>query len=457
MQHLSEPPRTAHAPRTRRALSAVAMLAVAALSASGGAEASPWRARLPFPNRDPYPLASARFDDHLASPLALLPLHTPLLPLQFQLPTDAPSLTSHRHRRLGGDEWCQEQHPAGNHTLTGDSPPCVLTTQVTVGLGTELQLKTRSSARTSAIISGDGVTRLFFVNGGTLVLSYIILEAGIAPHGGAVAVTKGGSLCVRGGALVVIRTSAAVDANGLGGGVLLHDTNSMLRVSGGGTRFRFEKNSANKAGAGVCLHDGTKAVVETGAVLEFANNSAVDYGGGLYLRGSTTRFTVTDSTSQLRVEGNTAGSIGGGLVSIDGANVLVETGATVLITNNEASRGSSGGVFLRREHNSSCLGRGGWRCGSKGIRLVQTGGFCSTSGANVLVETGAVLRVEGNTAGSNGGGFYSISGANVLVETGAVLRVEGNTAGSIGGGLVSIDAANLLVETGARVCQQRGQ
>ena len=72
----------------------------------------------------------------------------------------------------------------------------------------------------------------------------------------------------------------------------------------------------------------------------------------------------------------------GGFYSISGASVLVETGATVLITSNEASRALRAGVSPRRRHNSSCLGQGtqlrveeyGWFMGRR--LLLNIGGKC---------------------------------------------------------------------------------
>ena len=43
------------------------------------------------------------------------------------------------------------------------------------------------------------------------------------------------------------------------------------------------------------------------------------------------------------------------------------------------------------------------------------------------------MTIEGNTAGQTGGGIYLLSGADVLMESGAALVIQNNTATSFYG------------------------
>ena len=97
------------------------------------------------------------------------------------------------HGRSLGTDWCGDGKPtSGEHTLPRGSK-CTLTTYVTVGAGTLLDLSSETGTGDLAIISGGLVTGLFYVNGGNVKVTDLILEQGKNSYGGAAIYMKAGA------------------------------------------------------------------------------------------------------------------------------------------------------------------------------------------------------------------------------------------------------------------------
>jgi hypothetical protein len=251
-------------------------------------------------------------------------------------------------RRLGND-WCNNAKlPTGAHTLPAGGPICNLESRVLVAGGTSLSLSTGATAEyptpgdALAVISGQSKTRLFIVVG-ELTLSDLILEKGMATLGGGIAAQSGGSVLLQ--SAVTVRACASTSN---GGGIWLSGSGTSLKVAGEGARAIIEGNSA-VMGAGFFLHSGASVVVEDGAVVEAKGNVATNYGGGLYVQNEGSTFTATGSSTRVTVESNTAGQVGGGMISLSGADVMVESGAALVVQNNTATSYYGGGVYLQDE------------------------------------------------------------------------------------------------------------
>ena len=84
-------------------------------------------------------------------------------------------------------------------------------------------------------------------------------------------------------------------------------------------------------------------LLEGGTVVFRQNEATTSAGGGVSpKRGH--KLEATGNT-QMTVESNMAGQVGGGLLSIYGADVLVEGGASVVFRMNEATNLDGGGVY----------------------------------------------------------------------------------------------------------------
>ena len=94
---------------------------------------------------------------------------------------------------------------------------------------------------------------------------------------------------------------------------------STFTATGDGTRVTVESNTAGLRGGGVCSVEGADVLIESGAALVVQNNTAtIYYGGGMFFgRGSA--FTATGNSTRVTVESNTAGQSGGGCTSMSGA------------------------------------------------------------------------------------------------------------------------------------------
>jgi predicted outer membrane repeat protein len=328
----------------------------------------------------------------IASALKFEPL-SPITfdPLLTNLSISPPS-RRHHHRRLG-DDWCSLRSTTGTHTLPAGGPVCTVPTHIFVAAGTALSLRTKATAShpvvgdALAIISGGSKTRIFGIDGGELTLADLVLEKGAADRGAAIFAQNGAKVVLH--SAVTIRVCASAI---FGAGVVLTNSDTLLTVTEESTHVIIEGNTA-PLGAGVVVLAGAGVLVEDTAKLTLKNNKATTgNGGGMYLQDKDSTFSATGLNTSVAVESNTAGQAGGGIYFTTGADMLVENGATVVIQENTATSLVGGGVSLS----------------SEGSTLTATG-------------TGTRLTVESNTAGQYGGGMFSMSGADVMVESGAAL------------------------------------
>ena len=114
---------------------------------------------------------------------------------------------------------------------------------------------------------------------------------------------------------------------------------------------------------------GADVLVESGAVLVVQNNTATSHdGGGVYLQSEGSTFTATGSSTHVTVESNTAGQYGGGVYSLLGADVMVESGAALVVQKNTATSHHGGGVYLQDEWRFCVAGSRGQRPRRRGMQ-----------------------------------------------------------------------------------------
>lgn len=224
-----------------------------------------------------------------------------------------------------------------------------------------------------------------------------------------------------------------------GGGICI--TGGAMKWSGDGY-WSVYSNTATSKGGGLYAYGGT-ITCESGNQLNLYTNTA-NYGGGMYLGGSTD--TATD-TSKKTVTFNGSGA--GGLdiysntASINGGGAMVENctvhfSAPVWMSHNTTS-GSGGGMFIG-PWVSACVININKNMNLHGNTATVDGGGIYASGSAITVASGATLNVskaDHNSLGEKdnravrGGGIFLTSGT--LVNNGT-LKVQGNTADD-GGGL----------------------
>ena len=103
---------------------------------------------------------------------------------------------------------------------------------------------------------------------------------------------------------------------------------------------------------------GADVVIENGASLVVQKNTATShYGGGAYLQDEGSTFTATGDSTRATVESNTAGQSGGGMFSFSGADVMVESGATLVVQKNTAVFEGAGIALAFRGASLSVVGR----------------------------------------------------------------------------------------------------
>jgi uncharacterized repeat protein (TIGR01451 family) len=213
----------------------------------------------------------------------------------------------------------------------------------------------------------------------------------------------GGGLYVADGSVTLRDTTVVSNWAGRGGGVHLEYGSATLTEThlvsntaaygyGGGMyvkygsatliRTQVVSNSSHNYGGGLFVEYGSATLFQTDVL---SNSAANDHGGGLYLWRSSGVLNVTGG----RVEGNSAGSLGGGVYVDDGSATLTDT----YVVSNSADSG--GGLYV-------------WL--SDGV-LNVTGG-----------------RIENNTATYFGGGVYVHQGSATLTET----ELVSNTVTAVG-------------------------
>ncbi len=221
---------------------------------------------------------------------------------------------------------------------------------------------------------------------------------------GAAADDGGGGIFNNGGPLNInnatISDNIADGAAGSGGGLFSLAGSVMVT----GTTFSF--NSANRAGGGIEIVDGTLTLTDSNLISNDVNGgagaAAPGNGGGLHVTGGSTMVTIDGGS----VFNNLAASEGGGLWNGAGS-MTVQNGT--LIDSNEAF----------------------------GDDLTNGGGGIFNNGG-VLNVTGAATTISNNfasgTAGS-GGGIFNDAGGTVNVTD---ATITGNVANRAGGGIEAV-------------------
>ena len=186
------------------------------------------------------------------------------------------------------------------------------------------------------------------------------------------------------------------------------------------------QHSRTKRG-GIYLLSGADVLIESGAALVIQKNTATSlYGGGLYQQDEGSSFRASGNSTRVTIEGNTAGQRGGGIFLWDGADVLIESGAELHITNN------------------MCAVRGaGLSLSGVGTSLTITGFTTRFHVLNNIVICKDLI----STSDCGGGGLSLDSGASALITSPSLFR--GNRANTGAGGAVEFHGKD---DGGASAC-----
>ena len=294
--------------------------------------------------------------------------------------------------------------------------------------------------------SGGG---LYIQETGNLTITgsgaHFLLEGNSAhDDGGGLYADVGATVLVSAGALVEIKYNEALGKNG--GGLYIQETGN-LTITGSGAHFLLEGNSARDYGGGLYADVGATVLVSAGALVEIKYNEALEKSGGGAHLDKAAAATITGSGTRFVLENNTAHR-GGGLDIRSGSTVEVLSGAIVEAKGNTAHTHGGGvriwealltvlgsGSRLLLKHNSA-HDEGGGLYAEEGATLTITG-----SGAHFLLE--------GNSARDYGGGLYADVGATVLVSAGALVEIKYNEALEKSGGGAHLDKAAAATITGS--------
>ena len=312
--------------------------------------------------------------------------------------------------------------------------------------GARVEIKKNSVSEDGAGVYGCSNGFLSVHGVGTELL---LVENVAATFGGGVFYKDDFQTSVRAGAVVEILGNVA--HNGGGGGVYMQSHVS-LAVWGNGTRLRVQNNSAGDGvGGGVIAIYGSQMSVRAGAVVEILGNVA-HYAGGVYMQ-SHVSLAVWGNGTRLRVQNNSAGYIGGGVIIMSGSQMSVRAGAAVEILGN-AAQDRAGGVWMQEvgtslavSGNGTCLRVQHNSAGGNG------GGVYALGESQMSVHAGAVVKILGNVAQIEGGGVYmEHAGTSLAVwGNGTRLRVQHNSAGGNGGGVYALVESQMSVHAGAMV------
>ncbi len=314
------------------------------------------------------------------------------------------------------------------------------TALITIGTGANLELQNGAaiSGNNNTSGSGGGV----YVSGGILTMENgSRIYSNSAASGGGVYV-NGGTFTMENGSRIYSNSAAN------GGGIYMNGGIFTMNSGTIGGSLDAEKNSASSRGGGVYLNGGEFAM--PGGSISY--NSAAN-GGGVYTTGNTTQFTITGGMIQNNstsangggiyaaagakvnfVSGNIGGSSstykntalndGGGVyVTGSGTQFTLEGGA---IQNNSASA-NGGGIYAAAEAKVKLVsGNIGGSSSTYKNTAGTSGGGVYLTGANTKFEmSGGYLRY--NTAGTNGGGVCIMNNAEFIKSAGDYNTFTGNS------------------------------
>uniref|UniRef100_UPI0036F37329 choice-of-anchor Q domain-containing protein n=1 Tax=Rhodopirellula bahusiensis TaxID=2014065 RepID=UPI0036F37329 len=253
-------------------------------------------------------------------------------------------------------------------------------------------------------------------NTGTMTVDGTILTGNVAS--GDAADDGGGAIFNNGGTLTV--SNATISGNAadgvLGSGGAIFSTDGAVTISSTqiGGAIPSEGNTANRAGGGIEVIDGT---VTLNFGTDVSSNSAGINGGGLHSTGA------ADVTSNFAIFGsNTAASEGGGLWNSSTGTMTINGGAisSNVASGDDASNGG-GGLF----------NDGGTLNVIDAVIGFNVADGASGSGGGILND-GGTLTISGNTTISNNtanraGGGIEVTGGTINTITGAT--ISSNSAG----------------------------
>ena len=273
----------------------------------------------------------------------------------------------------------------------------------------------------------------------------------VTNDGGGVCVATNGKFNMHGGKIEISGNTAAT----YGGGVYVATTGE-FNMRGGtiGGAAADKANKANKAkygggvyvvGGGTLNMSGGKFTMSGG---EISGNTATSNGGGVYVGGSGSTFTMSDTAS---ITDNTATSNGGGVGVYSGATFEMNGNAS--ITDNKATTGNGGGVYegggtfnmsggASISRNEATTGNGGGVYVGGGVFTMSGGSITSnhtandTYGGGVYVDTHGEFNMRGGTIGGaaadkankakNGGGGVYVSGGTFNMSGGSITGNDSN-------------------------------
>ena len=265
--------------------------------------------------------------------------------------------------------------------------------------------------------------------------------------------TYGGGVCVYGGSLTTKNCEIRENTtNSYGGGVYINGNSSKFTMEDGSAISGNEAQS----GGGVYVYNSGKFTMEDG---EISGNTARLYGGGIYVGGGT--FIMSGGT----ICGSTAGE---GNEAQSGGGVYVASNGTFTMNSGEISGNTAtsngGGVYVTGSSSAFAM-TGGTIGGTDSNTATYGGGVYVSDGSFKMSDT---AKISGNEADDKGGGIY-IKGGTPIITGGTISKnkTKGSGATSDGGGIYVEGSAltmtggtineNYAARVGGAICIENGE
>lgn len=301
-------------------------------------------------------------------------------------------------------------------------------------------LLTVTGAGSSAVIDGNGTTRLFTVANASLALNSVQLRNGASLLGGAIAavgssltfnqtIFEDNSVGGEGGALYVLHSSvsmAGVEFNSNaapGGGGAMYVSNDSVVVSAGGTSVSFAGNTASASDGGAIFSSSSE--VSLSGATQLVANAAYTAGGAVYLvAGSNMSW-----SGGMLISNNSCYGGGGGAIFVLNGSTVSWTGHTEFSWNYAVTDGGAVASPIADSANNpqdSTLVMGGTTtffnntCEGNGGALALLGA-CSASTAAEVTFARNSARVAGGAVFVSGAGFGpTFTDANFVMNSAQV-------------------------------------
>ncbi len=258
-----------------------------------------------------------------------------------------------------------------------------------------------AAGATNLRVSGNNLSRVFFVSGANLTLSGLTISGGNSNNGGGIN---------NGGTLTVINSTISGNSSNDGGGI---SSGGAMTV----TNSTISGNSGSNAGGGIS--NGSTMTVTNSTI---SGNSARS-GGGIYTN-TTATVTLTNST----ITGNSATSSGGGGISIvqgvpNIRNMIIAGNISFVgdvqgLVNSQGYNliGNPGGANITGDTTGNILGQNA-QLAPLGFYGGQTMTHALLANSPAINAGSNALAVDGNnqplTTDQRGTGFARIRGATV--------------------------------------------